>query len=305
VTVLLNHRLLADKQLNDMCRRIQYYALTVKQHNQQGHPVFLNYSKSTVNEKSQLSTIVKLSYALSSYPASFNYMDTIKEVLCNLDILVKPVDKTGDVISEIEHACHYLRSDEIDEKDVARSSRWFRQNVSQSNASAINRAGFKKYREDHPKIDSVLVANYIKKRIASISGGLIPQALRLLLIDILQQYVDEDGLTPEVTAAVYGLLSINSQRLHLLRMIGTVANVIFDKGTVDPIKPLGLARIIKVSEDEGIDLLYANGLQSNEDTKELILELDLWNTVWGLLLAKNKLFMYQVFRLIRTSTSRH
>jgi hypothetical protein len=143
----------------------------------------------------------------------------------------------------------------------------------------------------------------MKSQIASIHGGLIPLHLRNLLITLLKDYTPEgkcclihDILPEGLITAVYSILSFDEHRLEILRIISAVAQLILEKGTIDKINSLMLARIIKVSGSEVYDSIRADGGQksiSPLEAKEISDKLDEWNSVWGFILEKRDIFLYQ------------
>jgi hypothetical protein len=151
--------------------------------------------------------------------------------------------------------------------------------------------------------DSVLVACYMKSQIASIQGGLIPLHLRNLLINLLKNYGPEgkaclinDDLPEGLAVTVYSLLSFDDHRLEILRIISAVAQLILEKGTIDKINSLMLARIIKVSGSEVYDSILNDGRENSIsplEAKEISDKLDEWNSVWGFILEKRDIFLYQ------------
>ena len=144
-------------------------------------------------------------------------------------------------------------------------------------------------------LDSVLVANYLKKLVLGVPFGLIPRPIRSILIGLLKDYAsDAISPPPHVVLCVFSLLSLSTQRLEILRNLADVARVIFDKCTVDPISKLGLARVLIVFEKESFDSILENAKAESKLPKAISDELDVWYAVFGYILEKAKLFLRQV-----------
>lgn len=236
---------------------------------------------------------LKLSFSLTTCPLGCTSHAYAIETISALVRYTAPLDTFA--VSEIVDACRFLISADIAAKDLAASSRWFRMSTSKTQADAIVRMGFKQYRKDNNQVDSVLVGSYIKKLLTNVTDGLVPNCIRFLLIELLENYTDQEDCPQEVTAAVYGLLSLNKHRLQVMRLIGELAERVFKHGLVDPIKPIGLARIIKVSDEGAFD--FATALHTTGDTKALTSELDKWNNVWGYILLHQRELLHQVTRI--------
>lgn len=162
--------------------------------------------------------------------------------------------------------------------------------------ASMAEVGLTVYKENFKNLTSdtsVLVASYMKSQLDLIEGGLIPAPIRALLIQLLKDIKVYDPIPSHITKAVYTLLSFHSDRLETLRVIAKVATTILAKGTISPIPPIALARIIKVSGSEAYDDVCKQALENKLDLKAVHAKIDEWNTVWGLILTNSDLFLQQ------------
>jgi hypothetical protein len=95
---------------------------------------------------------------------------------------------------EIHLVCEFLVS-RNDDVDVERSSRWFREVGSLAERKVLLQKGFGKYQKEKENekapqdrfISSVLAANYLKAILRDIPGGLIPEYLQRMLVDLIKE----------------------------------------------------------------------------------------------------------------------
>ena len=93
-------------------------------------------------------------------------------------------------------------------------------------------------------------------------------------------------------------MSLNKDKLSIIRDICSIGRLIISQGTVDPITPINLARVLKVSETNVYESMIKNGTLTNEIEKAVITnELDQWNAVWGVIIAHSASLLHQVILL--------
>ncbi|KAI8909563.1 hypothetical protein EDD86DRAFT_205724 [Gorgonomyces haynaldii] len=233
-----------------------------------------------------LYTRLKLSYSLTFCDFSYHCTKLLPELFNNRNLLIKISKREA---SEIDHACRFLVS--RDKQDVSSASKWFRVSGSAQIRRQMQTNGFGNYSKAN-KVDAVSASYYIKGILQSINNGLIPSVIRQLLIDLLHPYIDAKSIPTNVIAACYGLLSLHPVKFQILRSLCSVTDRILQEGTLDPISPKDLARVLKVSDDSIYEPLTQTELTPSE-MKHINQELDRWNHVFGLILSNSKEFLYQ------------
>ena len=78
------------------------------------------------------------------------------------------------------------------------------------------------------------------------------------------------------------LLSLSQDRYQILGYLGKIARAIFEKGTIDPIKPCSLARVLTVTNNADV---------VGGDCEAIGKKLDCWNNCWGSILENSQIFL--------------
>ena len=191
------------------------------------------------------------------------------------------------IAQEIELCSNYLCALK-DKADVAKSSRWFREPGSLIERKKLIASGFASYMQSKSAINSVTVANYIKSLLREIPGGLVSSSSQELLIEILRGknsiiMINKaiDTLDQITVRAILGVAPIV---MDIIKNIVRLCAMILTDGTIDPIEPQALARIITVTSQDWL------GRMENKDPKRIQTLLNEWHVVWGTIISNEQLF---------------
>ena len=191
------------------------------------------------------------------------------------------------ISQEVELCSNYLCQLQ-DKVDLSKSSRWFREMGSMGDRKKLIAKGFIAYQQSANAINSVTVANYIKALLRDIPGGLIPSATQKLLIEILRDknsiIAINQAIDKQDQMAVRAILGLVPARHEMIKNILRLCDLIFKMGTIDPIEPEALARIITVTSQDWLGSMDMN------DPVKIQQMLKEWQSVWGKVISNEQLF---------------
>lgn len=204
--------------------------------------------------------------------------------------------EVGIALKQVFTKCHALQSPLLDsskniiqtckilldvqlQSDLLSSARWFRERGDQKAQQELRQFGPVEYVEKHPKIDSVLMANYIKKLLKTIKLGLIPECIQVILNWLLQ----ERAVIPHLhIQCAQALLAISKERFEVLKQICIVGNKILKDSKKEKIVAPALASVIAVGEEKVLDPTL--------DQYQLRAEMERWQKTFGIIIANEQIF---------------
>jgi hypothetical protein len=183
-----------------------------------------------------------------------------------------------DTSENIILACKVLLDVSL-ESDILSSARWFRERGDQQAQQELRKNGISEYIKSGQKLDSVLIANYIKKLLKTINLGLIPECIQIILNWLLQ---DRTVIPQLHIQCVKALLAISNERFEVLKHICLVGVKILVGSKKEKITAPALASVIAVGEEKVLD--------PTSDQYQLRAEMERWQKSLGIIIANEKLF---------------
>ncbi|KAJ3071055.1 hypothetical protein HDU98_005877 [Podochytrium sp. JEL0797] len=207
--------------------------------------------------------------------------------------------------------CEFLMN--RDQNEYKNSASWFRVPPSPQEIHAITDIGFTSYfklrqkqketettKGGRPKIISPvnnIVAGYLKRILARVPGGVITESMRRLICAVYEKYPKDkrNSLSDHDKDVIQNLLSLNPQRMRLLKLVCKLAIKILES---DPVNASSLAVVLQVTNvnscgssaaEAMIKRMNMNGGSKNHqqdisnamDMRALVNVFEEWNLIVG------------------------
>ncbi|KAJ3334086.1 hypothetical protein HDU76_011610 [Blyttiomyces sp. JEL0837] len=229
----------------------------------------------------------------------------IKDLQDHMDILLTPIPQ--ETLEEIRLCCEYFSSENntISLSDWQRSSQWFRMPPYGPELNAISDLGIKAYRErnQHKHIRPEVVAGHLKRELKKIQNGVVPDLAlsrfrhKTSLLILRKSNPIRDKPKPKHKIAEPIRLP-SSNRLNIFRkimrssphrfyIITSISKLAFEILCHDYVSPENLAIVIPIHElDYQLGQVPDHVLFDRETRAKLLFELNLWNKIWGWIMAQ-------------------
>nr|KAJ3421865.1 hypothetical protein HK105_002002 [Polyrhizophydium stewartii] len=214
-----------------------------------------------------------------------------------------------------------MRTNAMRSADVRTSSRWFRQSGSRRDREVLLAKGIEAaQRSGKVELTGDLLANYIKALVSKHSEGIVTDASKDILNQLLRTTYEE---TPArwfgkpTLAAVGEALALNPQRAEIAHAVGQLAAFVLKKTQGVRVDPTALASVVKIDSAEAAVPPPAVEIESDNETasdygldyidesgpSQVVTEADLaaeaaanfkevqarWHRAWGMLINNRRL----------------
>ncbi|KAI9339978.1 hypothetical protein BDR26DRAFT_861914, partial [Obelidium mucronatum] len=258
----------------------------------------------SVECQSNTKVLAQLILRLPSTPLEYSAVQN------DMILITSPLSQK--IVDDVNECCEFLMT--RDEHEFKNSSSWFRVNPHPREISAITDIGFKAYfgRQKQKDLDNEkggaqkfispicnIVAGYLKRNLALVSGGIITESMRKMICVLFSA---EKPVSEPKMEVIRFLLNVNPQRRALLRMITLLANKILAN---DPVEASSLAVVIPVhnlnacgsiTSEALLKRMSAQGTSKYHDAanalemRALVGVFEEWNKILGYLFLHPELF---------------